>query len=78
MTIFKDLKFHVSGTPNKEALSMLSVGGAKKCSYFHTLVKLNIVSEIRRWSRGWRWKKQRRYLKFACLLLYLIIPLYVL
>ena len=43
MTIFKDLKFHVSGTPSKEALSMLSVGGAKKCSYFHTLVKLNIV-----------------------------------
>ena len=43
MTIFEDLKFHVSGTPSKEALSMLSVGGAKKCSYFHTLVRLNIV-----------------------------------
>ena len=43
MTIFKDLKYHVSGSPSKETLSMLSAGGAKKCLYFHTLVKLNIV-----------------------------------
>ena len=43
MTIFKDLKYHVSGSPSKEALSMLSAGGAKRCLYFHTLVKLNIV-----------------------------------
>ena len=37
------MKYHVSGSPSKEALSMLSAGGAKKCLYFHTLVKLNIV-----------------------------------
>ena len=41
MTTFKDLKFHVSGSPSKETLlTMLSAGGAKKCFYFS---KLNIV-----------------------------------